>query len=92
MLNTAYEYDKRPSAANPRRTATHGDTGLFFGTPDVDAVYTHLRAKAIDVKEPKIAPYGMKLQTAQATVFAGMPLGRDSRKTPLLAAAPSTTA
>jgi hypothetical protein len=60
MLNTAYEYDKRPSAADPRRTATHGDTGLFFGTPDVDAVYTHLRAKGIDVKEAKIAPYGMK--------------------------------
>jgi len=60
MLNTAYEYDNRPSAADPRRTATHGDTGLFFGSPDVDAVYTHLRAKGIDVKEPKIAPYGMK--------------------------------
>jgi len=45
---------------DPRRTATHGDTGLFFGTPDVDAVYTHLRAKGIDVKEPKIAPCGMK--------------------------------
>jgi glyoxylase I family protein len=24
MLNTAYEYDKRPSAADPRRTATPG--------------------------------------------------------------------
>ena len=60
MLNTAYEYDKRPSAVDPRRIATHGDTGLFFGAPDVDAVYAHLRAKGIDVKEPTVASYGMK--------------------------------
>jgi catechol 2,3-dioxygenase-like lactoylglutathione lyase family enzyme len=60
MLNTAYEYDKRPSAADPRRTAAHGDTGLFFGAPGVDAVYAHLRAKGIDLKEPNVAPYGMK--------------------------------
>jgi catechol 2,3-dioxygenase-like lactoylglutathione lyase family enzyme len=60
MLNTAYEYDKRPSAVDPRRIATHGDTGLFFAAPDVDAVHAHLRAKGIDVKEPTVAPYGMK--------------------------------
>jgi len=40
--------------------ATHGDTGLFFGAPDVDAVYAHLRAKGINLKEPNVAPYGMK--------------------------------
>jgi glyoxylase I family protein len=40
--------------------ATHGDTGLFFGAPDVDAVYAHQRAKGIDLKEPNVAPYGMK--------------------------------
>jgi glyoxylase I family protein len=60
MLNTAYEYDKRPSAVDPRHIATHGDTGLFFGAPDVDAVHAYLRAKGIDVKEPIVAPYGMK--------------------------------
>jgi len=40
--------------------APHGDTGLFIGAPDVDAVYAHLRTKGLDMKEPKVAPYGMK--------------------------------
>ena len=60
MLNTAYEYDQRPPSPDPRRAASHEDIGLFLGAPDVDAVYAHLRAKGIDVKEPKVAPYGMK--------------------------------
>jgi glyoxylase I family protein len=60
MLNTAYEYDERPPAPDPRRVATHGDTALYFGAPDVEAVYAHLRAKGFDVKEPTVAPYGMK--------------------------------
>jgi glyoxylase I family protein len=60
MLNTAYEHDKRPPAADPGRVATHRDVALFFGAPDVDAVYAHLRAKGITLQEPTIAPYGMK--------------------------------
>ena len=60
MLNTAYEYDKRPKAGDPRRIAAHDDTALFFGAPDVDALYAHLCAKKIKVKPPSIAPYGMK--------------------------------
>jgi len=60
MLNTAYEYDERPPVADAHRVATHHDATLYFGAPDVDAVYRHLRAKGLDVKEPKVAPYGMK--------------------------------
>jgi catechol 2,3-dioxygenase-like lactoylglutathione lyase family enzyme len=60
MLNTAYEYDKRPPAADVRRVAAHDDVTLYLGAPDVDAVYAHLLGKGIDVKEPTIAPYGMK--------------------------------
>ena len=60
MLNTAYEYGKRPPAPDPRRNASHGDVCLCIGAPDVDAVYDHFRANGIEVKEPKIAPYGMK--------------------------------
>ena len=60
MLNTAYEYHQRPPAADARRVATHHDTTLYFGASDVDAVYSHLRAKGLEVKAPKIAPYGMK--------------------------------
>lgn len=60
MLNTAYEAETRPPVPHSWRIATHNDTGLFFGAPDVDAIYAHLRAKGIDAKEPHVAPYGMK--------------------------------
>jgi glyoxylase I family protein len=60
MLNTAYEYDKRPPVADSRRTALHDDVTLYFGVPDVDAVYAYLGAQGLDVNEPKVAPYGMK--------------------------------
>jgi catechol 2,3-dioxygenase-like lactoylglutathione lyase family enzyme len=60
MLNTAYEEDQRPPAPDPVRVASHSDTGLFFGCEDLDAAYKHLRAHGLNVKEPKVAPYGMK--------------------------------
>jgi glyoxylase I family protein len=60
MLNTAYEDDQRPAAPDPSRVAGHADTAIYFGCPDVDAVYTHLRARGVEVKKPTIAPYGMK--------------------------------
>ena len=60
MLNTAYEFDSRPPAPDPARIAAHDDIGLFIGCPDVDAAYTYLRGKGMDVKVPKVAPYGMK--------------------------------
>ena len=60
MLNTAYESDQRPPAPDPARIADHDDTCLYFGAPDVDAVYAHLRAKGIAVEAPKVAHYGMK--------------------------------
>ena len=60
MLNTAYERNDRPRAPDDSRVAAHDDTGLFFGCPDVDAVYLHLREKGLSVKPPKVAPYGMK--------------------------------
>lgn len=60
MLNTAYESDKRPPAPDSRRIAAHHDTGLFFGCKDLDAAYSHLRNHGVDVKEPKVAPYGMR--------------------------------
>ena len=60
MLNTAYEQEHRPAQPDSTRVAAHRDTCLYFGCPDVDAAYRHLRAHGIDVKEPKVAPYGMK--------------------------------
>lgn len=60
MLNTAYEQEFRPAQPEPARVAAHDDTGLFFSCPDVDAAYRHLLAHGVDVKVPKVAPYGMK--------------------------------
>jgi glyoxylase I family protein len=60
MLNTAYEEEHRPAQPDPARVAAHEDVCLYFGCPDVDAAYRHLLAYGIDVKEPKVAPYGMK--------------------------------
>lgn len=60
MLNTAYEANERPPAPDPARVAAHRDTGLFFGSRDVDAVHAHLRAKGLEVGKPVVQPYGMK--------------------------------
>ena len=60
MLNTAYESHQRPPAPDPARVAGHADTGLFFGCPDVDGAYAHLRDKGLDAKQPAVAYYGMK--------------------------------
>ena len=60
MLNTAYEKEHRPAAPDPARIAAHEDTALYFGCRDVDGAYEHLRAKGVEVKPPKVAPYGMK--------------------------------
>lgn len=60
MLNTAYEPEHRPPKPDPRRSANHNDTCLYFGAPDVDAVYASLQERGIKSEKPKIAPYGMK--------------------------------
>jgi catechol 2,3-dioxygenase-like lactoylglutathione lyase family enzyme len=60
MLNTAYEAGERPPAPDPDRVRSHRDTTLFFGCPDVDGAYAHLRARGVEVAEPVVRPYGMR--------------------------------
>lgn len=60
MLNTAYEADQRPAAPDAERIAAHEDTCLFFGCQDLDAAYQYLHSHGVSLKEPKVAPYGMK--------------------------------
>jgi len=60
MLNTAYEADQRPPVADPARIAGHADTCLFFGCEDLDAAYQHLLGHGVNLKKPRVAPYGMK--------------------------------
>jgi catechol 2,3-dioxygenase-like lactoylglutathione lyase family enzyme len=61
MLNTVYEEAERPEAPDPARVAAHVDVALYFGAPDVDAVYEHLRAKGLAVEPPTITSYGFRV-------------------------------
>ncbi|HEU4477722.1 MAG TPA: VOC family protein [Pyrinomonadaceae bacterium] len=58
MLNTAYESDSRPASPDPRRTAAHNDTVIYFGSPDVESAYQHMLAAGLDVKPPSLTGYG----------------------------------
>jgi catechol 2,3-dioxygenase-like lactoylglutathione lyase family enzyme len=60
MLNTAYDIGERPDHPDPARIASHGDTCLYIGCPDVDAAYQFLIEKGLALKPPKVARYGMK--------------------------------
>jgi uncharacterized glyoxalase superfamily protein PhnB len=60
MLNTAYDDDQRPPQPDPAGIAAHGDTCLYFGCEDVDGTYQYLRSRGVNVREPTLAPYGMK--------------------------------
>lgn len=56
MLNTKYEFDDQ----RPPNSAAKHDVGLYFGCPDVNAAYRHIREKGIDAREPHVGSYGMK--------------------------------
>jgi len=58
MLNTAYERDARPAGPDPARVAAHADTSVYFGCPDVEAAYAHLRDRGVDVQAPTLTSYG----------------------------------
>ena len=60
MLNTAYDEGERPDMPDSDRIAAHHDTCIYFGCPDVDAAYEHLKSNNISTDPPSIAPYGMK--------------------------------
>ncbi|MGL4962623.1 MAG: VOC family protein [Inquilinus sp.] len=63
MLNTAYDEGQRPAARVEARQRWHGDTCLYFGVDDVDAVYQALRSRLPDLQPPADAPYGMRQLT-----------------------------
>jgi glyoxylase I family protein len=58
MLNTAYESHARPPAPDSARQAAHGDTALYFGTPDVAGVFEQLRARGAVLEPPSRTGYG----------------------------------
>lgn len=60
MLNTMYEAPHRPATPNADRVTAHGDTALFIGAPDVEAMYAWLVARGIAAEEPVVQGYGMR--------------------------------
>lgn len=60
MLNTMYEQESRPAGPDPVRNSTHTDLTLYFGCPDVDAMYAELRARGVMCNPPVTAPYGVR--------------------------------
>ncbi len=60
MLNTAYDEGQRPEKPDPARVAAHDDTCVYFGCPDVDGAYRHLRERGLNTEPPHNAPYGMR--------------------------------
>ena len=59
MLNTAYEDDERPAAADPQRVRGHNDVSLFFEFRDLAGLHAHLRSKGVDVTPPVKTSYGL---------------------------------
>jgi len=60
MLNTAYDAGERPATRDAARWRGHGDTSLYIGCGDVDAVHAELSARGLALQSATIAPYGMK--------------------------------
>ena len=60
MLNTAYEQEFRPAQPETARVAAHATQACFSIVRTSTRAYRHLVAHGVEVKEPKVAPYGMK--------------------------------
>jgi glyoxylase I family protein len=60
MLNTQYELHDRPALPDAVRKLAHADTALYFGSPDLDSIYGHLKSKGIELREPHLTGYGFK--------------------------------
>ena len=60
MLNTAYDDDKRPPSADPKRVKGHQDVSLYFEFLDLDGLHAHLRGKGCKVNPPAKTTYGLR--------------------------------
>ncbi len=60
MLNDQYEPGHVPAECPAERIRWHDDTCLYFGCADLQEAYDYLRSKGVDLKPPKMAPYGME--------------------------------
>ncbi len=62
MLNTQYDSNERPTQP-PEKTSK--DAVFYIGCSDVELAYQELTARGLKAEPPKLAPYGLKLFSAQ---------------------------
>ena len=60
MLNTIYENPDRPPQPDPTRAIGHADVAMYFGCPDVEAMYAYLLSKGLEIREPFTTGYNFK--------------------------------
>lgn len=60
MLNTAYDAGERPGTPDAFRMATHGDTCLYIGCPDLDGAYATFTRAGLKIDPPAMASYGIR--------------------------------
>ena len=60
MLNTQYELPERPESPNKLRGKHHGDTILYIGCQDIDALYSELLSKGLSPGNPLRTGYGFR--------------------------------
>jgi catechol 2,3-dioxygenase-like lactoylglutathione lyase family enzyme len=63
MLNTAYDEGERPAAPDPSRQLAHGDLCLYFGSPNIDALFAAIAARIPGAPSPVTTRYGMRQLT-----------------------------
>jgi glyoxylase I family protein len=62
MLNTQYDSNKRPS---PPPEKSSKDAMFYIHCPDVELAYQELTERGLKAERPKMAPYGLKLFSAE---------------------------
>jgi len=60
MLNTAYDSGERPGAPDAFRMASHGDTGMYIGCPDLDETYATFTRAGLKIDPPTMSSYGLR--------------------------------
>jgi glyoxylase I family protein len=60
MFEPIYTAIRRPAEPDPVRMRYHQDTVLYFGCPDVDALYAYFVSRRMELRPPVITQYGFK--------------------------------
>jgi glyoxylase I family protein len=62
MLNTLYDSNERPAQAPEKKPK---DAVFYIGCSDIELAYQELTNRGLKTDPPKVAPYGLKLFSAE---------------------------